>query len=216
MAGTSTPRTTIPRGRHAPPLEVRLTVQRRRLFEAAAAAFARQGYAEATAEAISREAGMSKATFYEHFANKEECILALFDEAATEVMRALAVAAGEGREPVDYRAHVRAGIRAFLDTLAAHPLEAQTLLVEIIGAGPQAAERRDAILDAFAETIHRDNARHAGASGVPRFATPDDAFAVVGAIVELASRRLRSAAPNDMASLEPVIERLFFGVLEQA
>ena len=80
---------TVPRGRHAPPLEVRLTVQRRRLYEAAAAVFARVGYAEASAEAIAREAGMSKATFYEHFANKEECILALFDEAATEVTRAL-------------------------------------------------------------------------------------------------------------------------------
>ena len=47
----------VPRGRHAPPLEVRLTVQRRRLFEAAAAVFARVGYAEASAEAIAREAG---------------------------------------------------------------------------------------------------------------------------------------------------------------
>src|ERR1700742_4133829 len=84
--------TVVPRGPHAPPLEVRLTVQRRRLFEAAATVFAARGFADATAEAISREAGMSKATFYEHFANKEEAILALFDEAATEVMRQMALA----------------------------------------------------------------------------------------------------------------------------
>ena len=58
MAEQPDPRT-VPRGRHAPPLEVRLTVQRRRLFEAASAVFARVGYAEASAEAISREAGMS-------------------------------------------------------------------------------------------------------------------------------------------------------------
>src|SRR3954469_20459026 len=62
MAAAERPAVTVPRGRHAPPLEVRLTVQRRRLLEAAAAVFARAGYAEATAEAISREAGMSKAT----------------------------------------------------------------------------------------------------------------------------------------------------------
>src|SRR6478735_6633937 len=86
---------TVPRGRHAPPLEVRLTVQRRRLFEAAATVFARVGYAEGSAEAIAREAGMSKATFYEHFANKEECILALFDEAAAQVTRAMAAAGQE-------------------------------------------------------------------------------------------------------------------------
>ena len=82
----------VPRGRHAPPLEVRLARQRARLFAAAAAVFARVGYAEASAEAISREAGMSKATFYEHFANKEECILALFDAAAAGVRDAVATA----------------------------------------------------------------------------------------------------------------------------
>ena len=150
----------VPRGRHAPPLDVRLGVQRQRLFEAAAAVFARVGYAEASAEAISREAGMSKATFYEHFANKEECILALFDEAAAQVTHAMA-AAGQERAYGSYDEHVAAGVRAFLDTLADHRNSAQTLLVEIIGAGPRAAARRDAILEAFADGLHRDNARTA-------------------------------------------------------
>src|SRR5213595_843948 len=85
--------TVVPRGRHAPPLEVRLTVQRRRLFEAAATVFARRDFADANAEAISREAGMSKATFYEHFANKEECILALVDAAGQASRMAVAAAA---------------------------------------------------------------------------------------------------------------------------
>jgi AcrR family transcriptional regulator len=191
---------------------VRVTVQRRRLFEAAAVVFARQGYADATAEAISREAGMSKATFYEHFANKEECILALFDEAATEVMREMADALAE--EPPTYREHVRTGIRAFLDTLTAYPESAQTLLVEIIGAGPRAVERRDAILDAFAQALYRDNYRVAGERGAPTFASADDAFACIGAIVELASRQIRTGTPRTMRELEPVIERLIFGILQ--
>ncbi len=88
------PSITVPRGRHAPPLEVRLGVQRTRLLEAAAQVFARMGYADASAEAISREAGMSKATFYEHFANKEECILGLFDWARDAILAAMAEAAG--------------------------------------------------------------------------------------------------------------------------
>src|SRR5439155_26280466 len=124
MAQQSDPQI-VPRGRHAPPLEVRLSVQRRRLFEAAAAVFSRLGYADASAEAISREAGMSKATFYEHFANKEECILALFDEAATEVTRALANAPVQAA--TSYEERVRGGIRAFLEILAQYPNESQTL-----------------------------------------------------------------------------------------
>jgi AcrR family transcriptional regulator len=202
---------TVPRGRHAPPLEVRLSVQRRRLFHAAAAVFARLGYAEASAEAISREAGMSKATFYEHFANKEECILALFDEAATEVMRAMVGEASA--EPATYEERIRGGVRSFLEILTQYPDSAQTLLVEIIGAGPRAAERRDAILDLFAEGLVRDNARMAERFGAPRFASKDDAFAIVGAIVELVSRQLRTGVPEDIRALEPVIERLIFGLL---
>src|SRR6059058_3837402 len=81
------------RGRHAPPPEVRLPLQRERLLQAAAAEFARRGYAGASSESISRRAAMSKATFYEHFANKEDCIIALFDDAAANVARAMASAA---------------------------------------------------------------------------------------------------------------------------
>src|SRR5258707_1642592 len=147
----------VPRGRHAPPLEVRLSVQRRRLFEAAAAVFARVGYAEASAEAISREAGMSKATFYEHFANKEETILALFDEAAEVVLGQMAEAAQSGPDEPEER--VRAGLRAFVTAIAEHPAASQTLLVEIIGAGPRAMERRDAIMETFAQAIDEENKR---------------------------------------------------------
>src|SRR5829696_720305 len=150
-------RAAVPRGRHAPPLEVRLGVQRTRLFEAAAAAFARAGYADASAESIAREAGMSKATFYEHFANKEECILALFDWASAMVLRAMAEAAAAAGD--DPGARLQAGINAFLEQVATHPDESQTLLVEIIGAGPRAAERRDAILVAFADTLYAEGER---------------------------------------------------------
>ncbi|MDX6658165.1 MAG: hypothetical protein QOH62_2958 [Solirubrobacteraceae bacterium] len=186
-------------------------MQRRRLFEAAAAVFARVGYADASAESISREAGMSKATFYEHFANKEECILALFDEAATETMRAMVGEADS--EPASYEERIRGGVHAFLEVLTQYPESAQTVLVEIIGAGPRAAERRDAILDLFAEGLVRDNKRMAERFGAPRFASKDDAFAIVGAIVELVSRQLRTGVPEDVRALEPVIERLIFGLL---
>ncbi|MFL5819923.1 MAG: TetR/AcrR family transcriptional regulator [Solirubrobacteraceae bacterium] len=207
-------RATVPRGRHAPPLEVRLSVQRRRLFRAAASVFAGVGYAEASAEAIARRAGMSKATFYEHFANKEECILALFDEAATVVLHAMADAARDaGSEP---RERLRSGIRAFLDMLAEHPAASQTLLVEIMAAGDRGAERRDSIMAAFAATIDAENAAAARSGGLARLESPDEAFAIVGAVAELASRQLRLGDPADIRDLEPVIERLMVCLMTPA
>ena len=203
-----------PRGRHAPPLEVRKERQRRRLFSAASAVFARLGYAEATAEAIAREAGMSKATFYEHFDNKEDCIVALFDASSRAVLAGMREAAKLPSD--DPYVRYRAAIAAFLEALAAFPDESQTLLVEIIGAGPAAMERRDRVFAAFARFIDETNATDAATGAVPRLASPEDAFAIVGAAVELASRQLRVGRPAELSALAPVIERLIYGLLEAA
>ncbi len=205
--------TSIPRGRHAPPLEVRLEAQRERLLTAAAAVFAREGYARATAEAIAREAGMSKATFYEHFTNKEDAILAVFDDSAALLARRMAEATS--RVPQEPVAQIRAGGRAFLATLRELPDRAQTMLVEIIGAGPRAVERRDAMLDQFAGLIDAENATAHRKHGTPRF-QPHDPHAIVGAAVELVSRQLRLGVPEDLDELEPVIERLALGLLRES
>jgi AcrR family transcriptional regulator len=202
-----------PRGRHAPPLEVRQDRQRRRLFDAAAKVFTRSGYADATAEAIAREAGMSKATFYEHFDNKEDCIVALFDSANDLLVAALQEGrkASEGR---GYRERVNAAVRAYLHVLRTWPDHSRTLLVEIVGAGPRAQERRDRMLTAIADYFADVNAAEAAAGHARRFASRYDAYAIVGAAAELSSRALRSGEP-ELAELEPVLERLVYGLIEQ-
>ena len=176
--------------------------------------FARVGYADATAEAIAREAGMSKATFYEHFANKEDCIVALFDAATEQVLVAMREAAAR-EHASDPRERVRTTLRAFLGTLASFPNESQTLLVEIVGAGPRALERRDRALEAVSQYLEELNAHDAARGVIPRLA-PHDSFAIVGAVVELASRQIRTGVPGDIRELEPVVERLTLGLLADA
>jgi AcrR family transcriptional regulator len=205
-------RNTVPRGRHAPPLEVRQDRQLQRLSDAAAAVFARTGYAEATAEAIAREAGMSKATFYEHFSNKEDCIIGLFDRAMGRLIGALdTTRAADSQMRPDERYAV--SIRALLQVIAAYPAHARTLLIEIIGAGPRAMARRDQILDAISGYITERNAEDVAAGRASALASTEDAYAVVGAVLELTSRQVRTGVPADIMDLEPVILRLFRGVL---
>ena len=182
------------------------------MFAAAATVFARVGYGEATAEAIAREAGMSKATFYEHFRNKEECIIALFDAAMEVVLEAMR-AAGERAADAEPAMRVRASAEAFLAELEKFPDEAQTLLVEIVGAGPRAMARRDRALDSVAQYVDELNRRDFERGAAPRFASPQDAFAIAGAVVELASRQIRTGRPATIAELEPVVERLVLGMI---
>jgi AcrR family transcriptional regulator len=200
------------RGRHAPPPEVRLPLQRERLLRAAAQEFAQRGYAGTSSESISRRASMSKATFYEHFANKEECMLELFDEGARALQAAMAQ--GASTAPTgDARERIKAGTLAFLSALADHPEFAQTLLVEIIGAGPRPAQRRDQIIQAFADVLDAENEEGARRGLIARFRSPLEPFAVVGATVELVSRQLRLGVPGNVLDLAPVIDRLILGLL---
>ena len=205
-------RATVPRGRHAPPLEIRQDRQRERLFAAAATVFARSGYADASAEAIAREAGMSKATFYEHFNNKEDCIVALFDAATGLLVHNMREAVAKHAD-ADPQTRVRTTLEAFLGTLARYPDESQTLLVEIVGAGPRAMERRDGALDTIATYIEELNREDAERGRSPRLASPLDAYAITGAVVELASRQIRTGVPDDIRELEPIVERLILGLL---
>jgi AcrR family transcriptional regulator len=78
-----------------------------------------RGYAT-HAESVAREAGMSKATFYEHFENKEDCILALFDDGATR--RCSRRCGGPATPRRERRLGARArGHPTLLEALAAFP-----------------------------------------------------------------------------------------------
>jgi hypothetical protein len=84
--------------------------------------------------------------------------------------------------------------------------------VEIVGAGPRALERRDRALEAVTQYRQELTAAAAARGATPRLA-PHDAFAIVGAVVELASRQIRTGVPGDIRELEPVVERLTLGLM---
>jgi len=142
-------------------------------------------------------------------------MVALFDLGTRMVQDAMAAAA-RNAPTGDARERLKAGTRAFLSALADHPEFAQTLLVEIIGAGPRAAQRRDQILQAFADVVDAENASAARRGLIGRFVSPHDPFAIVGAITELVSRQVRLGVPEDVLDLAPVIDRLILGLLPPA
>ena len=59
--------------------------QRERMLDAMARAVAAKGYAKVTVADVVALAGVSRRTFYEHFADKEQCFLATY-VAATDIV----------------------------------------------------------------------------------------------------------------------------------
>ena len=197
----------LPRGPHRLAREEVLASQRARMLEAMAHAVAAKGYAATTVADVVGGAGVSRKTFYEHFQDKEECFLAAFDAGVgvlvNAVERATLEASGE------WRNHIRAGVRAYLSTLAAVPDFARTFLIEVLAAGPRALARRAEVHGRFAEvlkTLH-ETYRADHPEEIPEL--PDEVFvAIVGAVNELVSDRVRKGRTIDLLELEPVISYL--------
>lgn len=132
-----------PRGRHRLPPEVVARSQRERLLDAAFHVVAEKGYAATTVADLTREAGISRTTFYEMFADKEACFLAAYDSAVDILVRRVETAF-EAQDSWPER--VQAGLEVLLESLAAEPKVARLALVDVGAAGPAAQRRYRAAL----------------------------------------------------------------------
>lgn len=108
----------LPPGRHGIPTAVVAEHQRLRLIAGMAAALADHGYAKVTTTIVSEQAGVSSGTFYKHFGNLWDCLLAAYvagaDRLCEEIEAACAAGDSDG-EPLE------AGIDAALTLFAAEP-----------------------------------------------------------------------------------------------
>jgi AcrR family transcriptional regulator len=185
----------LPRGPHSLSREEVAASQRARMLLAMANAAAEKGYPHATVADVIAAAGVSRATFYEHFADKEDCFVAAFD-AGVEIMLAAmedTLAGAEGT-PVERLDDVLA---AYLGLLAAEPAFARVFLVEVYAAGPRAIERRAELQQRFVDSI----------AGVLE---TDERFAceaLVAAISSLVTSRIGSGRPEELAALRaPLVD----------
>lgn len=147
-----------------------------------ALAVARKGYADTTIADIVREAGVSRRTFYEHFASRAECLVALYEACSRNALKLL-------REAIDpaqaWPTQVERALSAYFGAMAANPALMRTLFVEILGLGAAGlAARRRVNQDIAAFMLGVINADRGARSQAEPLA-PEMAMAVVGGINEL-------------------------------
>lgn len=155
MAFVQQTRKVAPRLRPAPrgaPRGRVTEIQRSRMLAAALEAVEEVGYARMTVAQVISRAKVSRKTFYDVFADREECFLAALDQAVAQVGRLVREA--YEREST-WRDAVRAGLAGLLVFLDEEPALARLYLVEALGAGPRALERRAQLLDDLAEVVDR-------------------------------------------------------------
>ncbi len=128
----------LPRGQVA-------EIQRRRMLTAAVDAVEEVGYAHMTVAEVIGRARVSRKTFYDVFADREDCFLAAFEQ-ALEQGRTRVTEAHAQHE--DWREATRAGLASLLGAMDEEPGLTKLCVVEAQAAGPR-------VLAARAETFGR-------------------------------------------------------------
>jgi AcrR family transcriptional regulator len=177
----------IPRGQVA-------EIQRRRMLTAAVDAVEDVGYARMTVAQVISRARVSRKTFYDVFADREDCFLAAFDQALEQ---------GRGRvkEAYDSQSSWREAIRVALATLLAsmdeEPGLTKLCVVEAQTGGPKVLERRAEAFTQMARAIDAGRGT-SGATGAPPEVTAEG---LVGALFAVIHTRVLQAQDGPLLDL---------------
>lgn len=167
--------------------------QRMRLLAAAVGIVAERGYAQLTVTRAVARAGVSRETFYELFADREELFLAAFDDAVARIGAALErECAGEAA----WQERVRAGLETVLVVLDEQPGLARLCVVEAPRAGARVLQRRAEILDGLAQIVEQGRTGGRG-NGPP----PLTAHSLVAGAASVVQQRLLTPAAGPLAEL---------------
>lgn len=165
---------------------------------------AKKGYAATTVTEVVEAAGVSSATFYELFDDKESCFLEAFG-AVNDVLVAHVSAAYAAAEGEPWPRRIAAALRAMVELLSAEADIARLTMVEGTAAGESARRVYRAALARFAPILD-EGREYAGQNGLP----PDTARFAIGAATSIIFDEIRAGRGPD---LERILPDLVFAVL---
>jgi AcrR family transcriptional regulator len=167
---------------------------RGRILRAARELVCERGTQALTADDVCARAGCSQARFRELFADRDDLLVALFDDLAE---RAEQLLGGAYRGQEDWRCGVRAALTRLLQELERRPELARFLLVDAATGEPPLPARRARLLGRLAHALEAGRPRpDAGSAPVPF-----GAEAVVGAVASILHGRLQEPGAPRLTEL---------------
>lgn len=204
----------LPHGPHELSREEVAESQRTRLMAAFTELMAADGYAGVRLADLVARAGVSKATFYDHFADKQQCMLAAYDEYLRTLIAAIVPAAQEDTPLLtDF---VRSVVTRYLEVIQRDLTAARAFFVELESAGPAARTRRRVERRAFtalvAEGHQHSRARDPSLAPLPTIAYE----AIVDAAREIVRDRLDTELQPNLTALIPDLTLTFTAIFQGA
>ncbi len=195
----------LPRGPQALPREQVAAHQRERLYKAMVECVDERGFVGSTVSELVSRARISRRSFYEHFDNKDECLLATYDTVIKRLGRRLR----DVQDPTGtWDEQLEAYIRVLFDAAGDRPDAAKLVCVEMGAAGPAGVQRWADGAEQLKRFIVEGFAQAPGAGTVP----DPVARAIVGALRKILYTRVRLARSSK--SLKAELARLVPDLVE--
>lgn len=171
-------------------------VQRARLISAMLEAVAEHGWRDVTIDEVVVRCNVTRTTFYAHFSNMEELYLLCLDSVVTHVQTRLAIALpnGAGSLPDTFRL----SLTELMRFVSEEPDAARALIVDARCSFPDAAMRRDALLEQLEKCIHVQ-IRSERVADAPKI-TPSG---IVGGVASLLYTRIVKGETDGLDALVP-------------
>jgi AcrR family transcriptional regulator len=169
---------------------------RERLLEAVLLASGERGYEHISVQDVIERAHASRATFYKHFGDKEDCFAQAYADAANWLYQRLT---GIARRQPSWREGLRAAMSELLEFCANQPQLARALLVEPHAAGGAALAEHDLLMERLSHAIDRARREIPSRQAPP----PVTATFMVGAIETLVRAKLMSDEPETAPEMLP-------------
>jgi AcrR family transcriptional regulator len=184
----------LPPGRHGLPRGFVVSNQRERILDAVADVTSLAGYGEMSVEDIVVTAGVSRRTFYDNFKDKQDAFLAAYDAVTEQLIASVQRAYAQSST---FAGGVRDCLAVFLEFVASEPRFADMCIVEALAAGPEAVERRNTVMGAFAAMIRT------GADAIEGHPRPPQLTAetIVGGIYEVVYSRVLGGQTAELPAL---------------
>jgi AcrR family transcriptional regulator len=180
---------------------------RERLLEAMLVVSGERGYDQVAVRHVIEAAGTSRATFYKHFDDREDCFAQAHRDASEWLYRRLV---GAARRQPSWREGLRAALAELLEFCANQPAVAKALLVEAHAAGPRAMVQRRELMERLARAL--DSGREERRADGPPAVAPDF---IVGAIDTLLAAKLMdgeaASAPEMLPGLLHFVVMQYLG-----
>jgi AcrR family transcriptional regulator/DNA-binding MarR family transcriptional regulator len=169
-------------------------IQRARMLAAAFEVVAERGAGSVSIAHMLERSGVSRRTFYEAFDDREDCLLAAFEEAVAYTSERVLPAYSSQRK---WRDQIRAGLLALLTFLDEEPAIGRLLVMESLAAGPRVVARRDRALQRVIRAIDAGREESRSAAALP----PLTAEGVVGGVLSVLHSRMARKPQEPLVEL---------------